>query len=204
MAEPSSADGTQLLHEVQGLREELRRLEAEVRELQDRQAILDCLTRYSRGLDRHDSELLASVYHRDAVDHHGDFLGSPDEFVPWVNGVHKADYVAHTHFVTNNTVELDGDTAHSEIYVQVVLRRKDGPLDLCGGRYVDRLERRDGVWRIAAREVLVDWACTADGVVWSQIGVFPRGTWDRDDASYDRPLVVPVGGRPSLSHTLDT
>jgi hypothetical protein len=184
--------------EVQGLREELERVRDEVRELRDRQAILGCLTRYSRGLDRHDDAMLASVYHEDAVDHHGDFLGPPDEFVPWVNGVHEADYVAHTHSLTNHTVELEGDVAHSEIYVQVVLRRRDGPLELCGGRYVDRLERRDGEWRIAAREVLVDWACTADGVVWRQIGVFPTGTWGRDDASYQRPLTVPVAGAPRL------
>jgi hypothetical protein len=186
------------LEDVASLRAEVQRLAAEVRELRDRQDILDCLTRYSRGLDRHDSELLASVYHGDAVDHHGEFVGPPVDFVPWVNGVHEADYVAHTHFVTNNSVDLDGDSAHSEIYVQVVLRHKDGLLDLCGGRYVDRLERRDGVWRIAAREVLVDWACTADGVVWSKIGVFPRGTWAGDDASYDRPLRVPTEGRPTL------
>jgi hypothetical protein len=181
------------------LAEEVRRLREEVQELRDRQAIHDCLVRYSRGLDRHDSELLASVYHGDAVDHHGDFLGPPAEFVPWVNGVHEAGYVAHQHFVTNSTVEIHGDVAHSEVYVQVVLRRKEGPLDICGGRYLDRLERRDGEWRIAAREVLVDWACTVEGEIWPAIGVFPRGAWDRTDASYRRPLQVPVEGARLLN-----
>ena len=65
------------LEDVASLRAEVQRLAAEVRELRDRQDILDCLTRYSRGLDRHDSELLASVYHGDAVDHHGEFVGPP-------------------------------------------------------------------------------------------------------------------------------
>jgi hypothetical protein len=184
--------------EAASLREEVLRLGREVGELRDRQAILDCLTRYSRGLDRHDDELLSSVYHDDAVDHHGEFLGPARDFVPWVNGVHEADYVAHTHFVSNNTVELDGEVAHSEIYVQVVLRRKEGPLDICGGRYIDRLERRNGQWRIAAREVVVDWACTADGVIWRQIGTFPTGTWDTGDPSYRRPLEVPVQGDARL------
>jgi hypothetical protein len=174
------------------LRQELAQLRREVQELRDRQEIQDCLVGYSRGLDRHDSELLSSIYHDDAIDHHGDFLGSPADFVPWVNDLHEAGYVAHQHFVANNTVEIDGDVAHSEIYVQVVLRRKDGPLDICGGRYVDRLERREGRWRIAARETLVDWACTVEGEIWPAIGVFPMGAWDRSDASYQRPLQVPA------------
>jgi hypothetical protein len=60
-----------------------------------------------------------------------------------------------------------------------------------------RFERRDGEWRIAAREVLVDWACTVEGEIWPAIGVFPMGAWDRTDASYQRPLRVPVeGARP--------
>jgi hypothetical protein len=177
--------------ELQELRAKVERLAEEVRDLRDRQAIQDCLIRYSRGLDRHDDELVASVYHENAVDHHGTFLGPAREFIPWVNAIHEAGYDAHTHFVTNNTVEIEGDVAHSEIYVQVVLRRKDGPLDVCGGRYVDRLERRDGEWRIAAREVLVDWAGTADGTVWPEIGAFPAGTWDHSDPSYQRPLQVP-------------
>jgi ketosteroid isomerase-like protein len=176
------------------LLEEVRRLREDVQALRDRQAIQDVLVRYSRGLDRHDSELLASVYHEDAIDHHGDFLGPPADFVPWVNDLHAAGYVAHQHFVTNATVAVDGDVAHSEIYVQVVLRRKDGPLEICGGRYVDRLERRDGRWRIAARETLVDWACTVEGDVWPGIAPFPMGAWNRGDPSYQRPLEVPVEG----------
>lgn len=187
------------IDEVQRLRDDLDRLTGEVQHLRDREAILDCLTRYSRGLDRHDEELLASVFHEDAIDHHADFLGSPKDFVPWVNDLHEADYAAHTHLVMNNTVEIDGDVAHSEIYVQVVLRRKEGPLDICGGRYIDRLERREGEWRIAAREVMVDWACTADGVIWGQIGNFPSGPWDRSDPSYQRPLQVPFRGTTLLA-----
>jgi hypothetical protein len=176
----------------QALLDEVARLREEVQELRDRQAIQEVLVRYSRGLDRHDSELLASVYHADAVDHHGDFLGPRAEFVPWVNGLHEEGYVAHQHFVTNATIDLDGDVAHSEIYCLVVLRRKDGPVDICGGRYLDRLERRQGTWRVAARETLVDWASTVDGEVWPGIAMFPMGEWNRSDPSYQRPLQVPV------------
>src|SRR5437870_7614815 len=64
-------------------REELTRLRVELQELLDRQAIADCVYRYARGLDRHDEEIYASAYHDDAIDHHGDFLGRRDKFVPW-------------------------------------------------------------------------------------------------------------------------
>jgi hypothetical protein len=59
-------------------------LERTVGELKDRQDILDCLMRYSRGVDRLDRELLRSAYHPDAVDDHGMFAGGRDAFVDWV------------------------------------------------------------------------------------------------------------------------
>ena len=167
--------------------------------LLDRLAIQDCVTRYARGLDRHDEEVLASAYHEDAIDHHGDFTGSIDEFVAWANAGHEASYTAHTHFITNNRVEIDGDIAHSESYVLFVLKRRDGNgVDMGGGRYIDRLERRNGEWRIAVRELLVDWSCQAEtGNQLVDTTVYPSGTWDRSDPSYRRPfeLTHPSGSR---------
>ena len=54
-----------------------------VAELQDRRAIEDCLMTYSRAIDRLDRDLLLSVYHEDAVDDHGLFVGSPAAFPDW-------------------------------------------------------------------------------------------------------------------------
>jgi SnoaL-like domain len=39
-------------------------------ELADREAIRDCLYRYSRGVDRCDEDMLRSVYWEDAFDDH--------------------------------------------------------------------------------------------------------------------------------------
>ena len=164
----------------------------EIQHLLDRQAILDCLHRYTRGLDRHDEALLASAFHEDAVDHHGDFVGTPDEFVPWANSLHAAQWAGHTHFLDQSHLEIDGDVAHSECYVLWVLRRKDGAgVDLGGGRYLDRLEKRDGEWRIAARELVVDWVCRADPGMFEDVSArYPIGTWDRSDRSYRRPFEI--------------
>ena len=46
--------------------ERLAALEAKVQELLDRQAILDCIQRNSRGNDRFDVDLITSSYHPDA------------------------------------------------------------------------------------------------------------------------------------------
>jgi hypothetical protein len=181
---------------LQILRENLRRLEADVQTLRDREEIRDCLIRNSRGLDRHDDELLASSYHPDATDHHGAFVGPPAEFIPWARELHEAGWNAHTHLLSNNSVEIDGDAAHSEAYFYTVLRNRNGQLDLRGGRYIDRLERRAGTWRITARAVVLEWAATTDASTITE--AIPTGSWDREDASYQRPLRVPITSGPFL------
>ena len=54
-----------------------------VGELFDRQAIRGKLTDYCRATDRLDQELRLSVYHPDAIDDHGIFVGSPEGFVDY-------------------------------------------------------------------------------------------------------------------------
>ena len=61
------------------------------------------------------------------------------------------------------------------------------------GRYVDRLERRDGRWRIAVRHGTAELAFTADArLLQSRFFTsqgYEGGTRDRTDLSYTRPLV---------------
>jgi hypothetical protein len=160
----------------------------EVQALLDKQAILECLHRYTRGLDRHDEALIASAFHDDAVDHHGDFLGTPAEFLDWQRSLHSQ-WSAHTHFLDCNYIELDGDTAHSECYVLFVHRRTDGAaLELGGGRYIDRLERREHGWRIGARQLVIEWTARAEPATFADVATYRAGTWDRDDPSYQRPF----------------
>jgi hypothetical protein len=171
--------------QVNDLVAEVRMLRQQIQYMRDRQEIQDCVLRYARGLDRHDDEILASVFHEDAIDHHGDFIGPIDVFVPWAHALHAETWSSHTHFTVNHTVEIEGDEAQSETYVLYVLRRKDGTrIDFGGGRYVDRLERRDGVWRIAMRELIHDWRAEADQATYARTASYPQGTWDKTDPSY--------------------
>jgi hypothetical protein len=169
-----------------------RNIDPELRALLDKQAIFECVNRYARGLDRHDDEMVGSAYHEGARDHHGDFLGDPADFIPWANELHAADWVAHHHHLTTHTVELDGDVAHAETYcIGTFLRKSEPVVDMAGGRYVDRLERRDGEWKIVDREVVIEWVCAAESTASRfSAGPYPDGTWDRTDLSYRRPLRV--------------
>lgn len=167
-----------------------------LRALLDRQEIFDCLLRYTRGLDRLDEELVRSAFHADGVDCHGPVSGSSEQFLEWWLPL-QGSREATQHFITNHTVELDGDVAHAETYyVAVVKQTASDDAELFAGRYVDRLERRDGEWKIAVRVVLPTWGATLDASQMKK--VFERkhtGSRDRSDPSYERPLQP----RPSLA-----
>lgn len=186
----------------------LEELERAVTELQDRQAIHDCLMTYSRAIDRHDRELLLSVYHEDAIDDHGVFVGSPEEFADWALDMHSRLHLSHQHCVLNYTCDLQGDVAHTETYYMFVgMNRQGQPLSVSGGRYIDRLEKRNGRWAIAARVCVRDWAPlkeipkTLDQAALTAVTGLDERTQelmrtgaqpaqDRSDISYARPLRI--------------
>jgi hypothetical protein len=173
--------------------------EQRLTELLDREEIKDCLLRFSRGIDRQDSELAKSVYHEDARDDHIAYVGSGHGLVDWVNGYQGKDGWVRgwlqscyaQHYVTNTTIEFDGDVAHVESYYQMVERKDDefALTQLFGGRYIDRFEKRDGRWAIAARVITVAWSTDAE--IYEGIAqIAGPGTHDRSDLSYRRPLEV--------------
>lgn len=162
--------------------------------LLDRQDILDCLTRFSRGMDRFDRPLFLSAFHPDAIIAAGDFVGGPQALYDWASSLHAAGQVATQHNLLNHSCEIDGDTAHAETYYLFVGRNRDETNWLAGGRYLDRLERRDGVWRIAFRTNAIEWAGMLPTVQLPFADVpdlHGNGAPSRspDDPSYRRPLV---------------
>jgi hypothetical protein len=173
-----------------------KELVASVRQLRDRQEILDLLVRYCRAVDRLDRPLLLSCYHPDAIDDHGIFVGNREAFADWAFGLHREYQTATQHIVTNHSCEIDGDVAHTETYyIFAGMNVGEPPLTVCGGRYVDRLERREGRWAIAQRMSLLEWQ-GRPGEVFVQrepVEAAPHGhhsSRDRDDPSYRRPLEV--------------
>jgi hypothetical protein len=137
-----------------------------LQELLDKQAIHDALMRYARGVDRCDVELMRSVYHADAFDHHGPFQGNAWEFVDQFIPSSREESTFTMHMIGNLLIEIDGDRAHSEAYFVAYVGREEGSreiIDAFGGRYIDRWERRDGKWGVSHREVVHAWS-RADAV----------------------------------------
>ncbi len=161
--------------------------------LLDRQDITDCLTRFSRGMDRFDRDLFLSAFHPDAVIAAGDFVGGANELYDWAREMHERGQIATQHNLLNNTCDIYGDTAHCETYYLFAARNRDESNWIAGGRYFDRVERRNGVWRIVLRTNVIEWSGVlptmpipfADVPDVADNGIPAR---DRSDPSYQRPL----------------
>lgn len=154
-----------------------------IQELLDKQAIAEVLMTYCRALDRLDEEMLRSVFHPDSQHNHG-FVGpssdpdapsapgKPGDFVAYALQV--LSQMAYTHHQLGNIyVEVEGNIAYTEAYFTAYERLrarsdpKAGPgaaeteMDLfVGGRYLDKFEKRDGVWKIVRRTATTDWRRT--------------------------------------------
>jgi hypothetical protein len=132
-----------------------------VTELLDKQAITEGLYRYCRALDRMDKEMVSRVFHDDMTADYdpSQTIRSLKEFIPWMWG-HHTRFHNHNHQVSNILIEVNGDTAGSESYVEARLQRRlpNGNFELFTvvGRYVDRWEKRSGQWKIIHRRYLGD------------------------------------------------
>ncbi len=166
---------------------------AQMQNLLHRQAIYDCQVRFSRGMDRFDREVFLSAFHPDAVISAGPFVGDPAALYEWASGMHEQGQVATQHCLMNFSCDIDGDVAHTETYYLFVGRNRDQSNWTAGGRYIDRVERREGVWKIAYRTNAIEWSGMvptmdipfADVVDLHLNGVPSR---DKEDPSYQRPL----------------
>lgn len=162
------------------------RLEARLRRLEDREAINAQLTAIARGTDRFDSALLAGAIDDDAVlDMGGSAPISGAAFVVALKAP-AAPRPGRMHFVSNERIDLDGDVAHSETYVlscQDVIVNDVRKTRIRAGRYLDRFERRDGVWKLAARTFVDEWG-RVDEVGESIVQGAHLGRPAPDDLSY--------------------
>jgi hypothetical protein len=140
---------------TENLVERLQRVEAT-------DAIRDRLHAYCRGIDRRQPDMVTASFWPDAAVEYGIFNGNGHAFAGMICGALAASGCEATHHQLGNILlEIDGDSAISEAYLTAWhrLRREAGSAHDCvfGARYHDRLECRDGVWRIAFRRLVYDW-----------------------------------------------
>ena len=174
--------------------ETLTTLAAQVAYLMDRRAIEDVVHSHARGHDRFDVELMTNAYHPDGVDEHGAAsVNAASDYAAWANAIHAGGSQLCLHNITTHNCAIEGDTAHAESYVLVGLLNPDGKtVRFINGRYIDRLEKRDGEWRIALRRCTVDLLIAGDASILEmpqfKAGGFIKGVRGTDDVSYQRPL----------------
>lgn len=167
--------------------------EKRIDELLDKQDILETLARFSRGMDRFDKDTYLSAFWDDAEMAAGPFVGSAADCWDWAIPMHETGQVLTHHALLQTTIDLDGDTAHTETYYQFVGRNRDESLWIAGGRYIDRLEKRGGQWKIALRTNVIEWGCvpTPMPIPFADVtDIALNGTSSRSpaDPSYQRPL----------------
>lgn len=163
---------------------------AKLQELWDVRQIERVLYKYSRGFDRCDLQMAQETYWPEALDDHPGFVGNGQAMCVHWDNEHRKQFDSTQHYIMNNDIEVDGDTAHAESYVMLAARMKDSfETTVAGGRYVRRLEKRDGEWRIAATVCVTEWAldpANAEAV----ISVSAPSLRNKSDSVYDRPLEV--------------
>ena len=145
--------------------------------LADRAQIQDVIYRWCRAIDRLDVEGIRGVFHPDAIDNHGPFVGGVDALIAWLTDRHRG-IPFSMHLVSNMlnrirrapTARWPRPISSPRCAIPPRVRprwppftggvagerRGRQPIPCPGARYIDRFERRGGEWRIARRTVAFD------------------------------------------------
>ena len=161
---------------------------AELGRVIEERAILAVLNRYCRGIDRLDEELIRSCYHEDSTDDHGVYKGRGIDFAAFVVPVLGKAFTATMHTLGQSIVEWEGEgEVRAETYVVARHRRRQAEgemLETVGARYVDRLEKRAGEWKLSDRVVVYEWGTTEPVRSILPTEEFVQGLRSKDDPAY--------------------
>ena len=133
--------------------------------LVDRAEIHDVMMRYAAGVDRRDFGLVSSCFAEDlkVVGWGNHNFPDREALIEFISGV--AHYDMTMHMMGNQFIEVSGDRADMDTYAMLTHHRIDNEgkpveLNVSGGRYVEKLARQDGSWRIVQRGGEPEWAPT--------------------------------------------
>jgi hypothetical protein len=127
--------------------------------LLEKQAIYEVLLKIAAGVDRFDADLLSACVHSDAVLD----MGGAEPVSGAAFAAMKAPAeppIGRMHLVANPVIEVDGDQARCSSYIvscQELAQGSGSETRLRAGRYLDRFERRGGVWKLARRTLVDEW-----------------------------------------------
>jgi gamma-hexachlorocyclohexane dehydrochlorinase len=130
---------------------------ARIDRLESRLALRDLVSDYCHGFDKGDFERFRAIWWPDCVWNIGPPFGAFDGHAGVEQAVREVlwPFWRETHHVTTNLkVDFDdADHARGECDVDCMGADREGNFLVVGATYYDRFERRDGVWRIARRDV---------------------------------------------------
>ena len=168
-------------------------VDSKIQGILDKESIRELVCTYCRAADRHDNELMRSLYHEDAYDDHGSFFkGKAMEFLDLLPEIQKSMGILH-HNVTTHNIKLNGKIAEGETYIiafHQVLTQEGNYDVLIGGRYFDEYEKRNDVWKFSSRAVDADWVYVNDpsqvNLTHPMIEGADIGSPNKEDPSYQR------------------
>lgn len=143
------------------LTNQIEALQAELAELQAKEAIRELFTAYGRTLDSRDFTAFGELYARDAEYIGGGTSGTargPKEIAALLERLITTNASgANLHTYSNESITVDGDsataTSRGQFYVQDA---NGGPQPLIFATYRDEFVREDGRWKFRRREVIGD------------------------------------------------
>jgi ketosteroid isomerase-like protein len=120
------------------------------------QAIRSLCRDAAHGMDKHDPQRFLDAFHPDGVfdcgPAYGKFVGHEQMAQNLVNHT-WSDMTFTLHYSVNNVVSLDGDHGSGVSDQDIVIQSVNSTIWLVSSPQHDTYERRDGVWRIAYRQV---------------------------------------------------
>lgn len=162
--------------------------DSDVDKLMSRWAVQEVLMAYARGNDLLDEDMIRDCFWPESEHKHGRFEGKSQDFVGFAMKILTTlKYCAH--HISNISIQVNGDRAFSECYYFAHHRRdaKEGGEEdaFFEGRYLDILERRNGVWKIIRRHGISDYTAPAMPAA-TPYAEWPAGhsLRSRDDAYY--------------------
>ncbi len=137
-------------------------------------------------MDRRDFQLLKTCYWPDASEEHG----AVTDFFVWLD-VRTRDWDRTMFCLSQIIIDLEGDVAAVETYFHGY-RKRPKPTggwfdEFVSGRYVDKMTKRQGEWRIQHRIVVFEWfrhLPDCMDVVGSPFGAARRGARKPADPIY--------------------
>ncbi len=176
-------------------------LHSQVR-LEDRAQIQDVIAAYAHAIDRRRWQMMERLFHPDAKFSFGPVDGDWRDFVEQAKAIIDP-CIATQHQLGQVQFGFENDTCHTETYMTAMHTIPAGyPVPdvfpdkgktysaVIAGRYIDRFEKRAGLWRIAHRAGVYDWREFRE-VEGADLSDFPEGMAGfHDDRDPSTPVVA--------------